>query len=51
VASVLIGARNADEIRDAMTLATRPLPADMWRKLRNAGLLPQQVPLPGMTGV
>jgi D-threo-aldose 1-dehydrogenase len=51
VASVLIGARNADEIRDAVTLATRPLPADMWRELRNAGLLPQQVPLPGMTGV
>lgn len=49
VASVLIGARSAEEVRDAVTEARRPVPFAVWRGLRDAGLLPQHVPVP-LTG-
>lgn len=49
VASVLIGARSAEEVRDAVTEARRPVPFAAWWGLRDAGLLPQHVPVP-LTG-
>ncbi|MEV7427387.1 aldo/keto reductase [Streptomyces sp. NPDC091212] len=39
VASVLVGARSAAEIRDAVALAERTVPDDLWAELRAEGLL------------
>jgi D-threo-aldose 1-dehydrogenase len=47
VASVLVGARSAAQVRDAAAEAARPQPPAMWAELRAAGLLPDGVPLPG----
>ncbi|WP_411120359.1 aldo/keto reductase [Streptomyces sp. 058-1L] len=46
VASVLIGARSADQVRDAATQFHRFLPDHMWEALRAQGLLPIGVPVP-----
>ncbi|WP_428836838.1 aldo/keto reductase [Streptomyces cuspidosporus] len=46
VASVLVGARSADEVRDAAAQWRRP-PADgVWAALRAEGLLPGHIPVP-----
>lgn len=47
VASVLIGARSAEEITDAADLLHRNIPAALWQELRGTGLLPDHLPLPG----
>ena len=46
VASVLIGARSPEEVRDAVVMATRPIPPAVWTGLRDFGLLPDDVPTP-----
>ncbi|MFJ3582994.1 aldo/keto reductase [Streptomyces sp. NPDC090127] len=46
VASVLVGARSAHEVRDAAEQLARPLPPDVWAELRAEGLLPDDVPVP-----
>ena len=46
VSSVLIGARSANEVRDAVEQARQPIPLKLWHELRAAGLLPENVPLP-----
>ncbi|MFG2640747.1 aldo/keto reductase [Streptomyces sp. NPDC048370] len=46
VASVLVGARSGNEVRDAAELLARPIPADLWAELRAEGLLPDDVPVP-----
>lgn len=46
VGSVLIGARDAGQVRDAVSRASRPVPAAMWEALRTDGLLPAHVPVP-----
>ncbi|MFF4341252.1 aldo/keto reductase [Kitasatospora sp. NPDC001540] len=46
VASVLVGARSAAEVRDAAALLERPVPAALWSELRGRGLLPAHVPVP-----
>ncbi|MEU9996163.1 aldo/keto reductase [Streptomyces sp. NPDC050848] len=46
VASVLVGARSGNEVRDAAELLARPVPADLWAELRAEGLLPDDVPVP-----
>lgn len=38
--------RSAEEIRDAATHFTRPLPARLWDDLRATGLVPYEVPVP-----
>lgn len=50
VTSVLIGARSAEEVRDAVTKARQDVPFGVWRGLCDAGLLPQHVPVPSTTG-
>lgn len=50
VASVLIGARSAEEVRDAIAKARQDVPFGVWRGLRDAGLLPQHVPVPSTAG-
>ncbi|MEU5765454.1 aldo/keto reductase [Streptomyces asoensis] len=44
VASVLVGARSADEVRDCAEQFAVPVPAAFWRELRDTGLLPAQGP-------
>ncbi|WBB64461.1 aldo/keto reductase [Streptomyces sp. WMMC500] len=46
VASVLVGARSAAEVRDAADCLRRPVPPRVWDDLRAAGLLPPAVPVP-----
>ncbi|MEU9174549.1 aldo/keto reductase [Streptomyces sp. NPDC048420] len=44
VASVLVGARSADEVRDAAHQFTTPVPAAFWQELRDKGLLTTEEP-------
>jgi D-threo-aldose 1-dehydrogenase len=46
VASVLVGARTAAEVQDAVAMLGRPVPADLWTELVAEGLLPDHVPTP-----
>ncbi|WP_405877888.1 aldo/keto reductase [Streptomyces sp. NBC_01136] len=46
VASVLVGARSKDEVRDAVQQFATPVPADFWQELRDAKLLPEDAPVP-----
>jgi D-threo-aldose 1-dehydrogenase len=46
VASVLVGARTAAEVQDAVAMVDRPVPAELWAELVAEGLLPGQVPVP-----
>jgi len=47
VASVLVGVRSPYEIRDAVEQRRVPIPAELWSELRERGLLPADVPVPG----
>jgi D-threo-aldose 1-dehydrogenase len=47
VSSVLVGARSAAEVRDAVDMFHHPVPAALWQELRAEGLLPPHVPVPG----
>ncbi|MFF2995109.1 aldo/keto reductase [Streptomyces sp. NPDC057950] len=46
VVSVLVGARSAHEVRDCAEQFATPVPAAFWRELREAGLLPEEAPVP-----
>ncbi|MGW4136198.1 aldo/keto reductase [Streptomyces mirabilis] len=46
VASVLAGARSANEVRDCVEQFTTQVPEDFWRELREAKLLPEGAPVP-----
>jgi D-threo-aldose 1-dehydrogenase len=46
VASVLVGARTAAEVQDAVVMLGRPVPAELWAELVADGLLPDHVPVP-----
>jgi D-threo-aldose 1-dehydrogenase len=46
VASVVIGARSPAEVDDAIAMFSVDIPGQVWRDLRRAGLLPQEVPVP-----
>ncbi|WP_034275553.1 aldo/keto reductase [Actinospica robiniae] len=50
VSSVLIGARSAGEVRDAVQQAAAVVPPQAWHELRAAGLLPETVPVPESRG-
>jgi D-threo-aldose 1-dehydrogenase len=47
VASVLTGARSADEVRDTIAMVRLPIPDALWDDLRAEGLLPAHAPVPG----
>ncbi|NGN64560.1 aldo/keto reductase [Streptomyces sp. A7024] len=47
VASVLAGARSTAEAADAAAAMRHPIPAAMWRQLRDEGLMGTDVPVPG----
>ncbi|MEW2167348.1 aldo/keto reductase [Streptomyces sp. NPDC007084] len=46
VASVLVGARSADEVRDCARQFAAPVPDAFWRELRAGRLLPDDAPSP-----
>ncbi|OUD03049.1 aldo/keto reductase [Streptomyces swartbergensis] len=49
VASVLVGARSAHEVRDCAHQFAARVPAAFWQELRAKGLLPADAPVPGET--
>jgi D-threo-aldose 1-dehydrogenase len=46
VASVLVGARSADEVFDAVAMFSVDIPGQLWADLIETGLLPEEVPTP-----
>jgi D-threo-aldose 1-dehydrogenase len=46
VTSVLVGARSAAEVSDAVACFQRPVPDALWAELVATGLLPDHVPTP-----
>jgi D-threo-aldose 1-dehydrogenase len=48
VASVLVGARSAAQVREDADLFQWPIPDALWADLVSAGLLTEQVPTPGL---
>ncbi|MFH8974906.1 aldo/keto reductase [Streptomyces sp. NPDC017890] len=50
VASVLVGARSAAQVRDAAEQFHRRLPTGVWEGLRTRGLLSDEVPVPARGG-
>ena len=46
VASVLVGARSAEEVRDSAEQFAAHVPGEFWRELRDTGLLPANAPVP-----
>jgi D-threo-aldose 1-dehydrogenase len=46
VASVLVGARSADEVRDCVQQFATPVPSEFWVELLAEGLLPATAPVP-----
>ncbi|MET8944839.1 aldo/keto reductase [Streptomyces sp. NPDC004542] len=49
VASVLTGARSAEEVRDTVDMLRLPVPDALWTDLRASGLLPSHAPFPSST--
>jgi D-threo-aldose 1-dehydrogenase len=47
VAAIIPGPRNPDEFRSNLELLQHPIPAGLWRDLREAGLLHPDAPTPG----
>ncbi|MFI9787290.1 aldo/keto reductase [Kitasatospora sp. NPDC051984] len=45
VAGVLVGARSAAEVADAAAMARHPIPAELWRELRDLELIPRDAPI------
>ncbi|WP_151479613.1 aldo/keto reductase [Streptomyces albicerus] len=46
VASVVVGARSADEVAGSVDLFNHPVPPDFWTAVKAAGLLPAAAPTP-----
>jgi D-threo-aldose 1-dehydrogenase len=49
VTSVLVGARTAAEVADAVAMHAVPVPGELWAELVAAGLLPGHIPTPAGT--
>jgi D-threo-aldose 1-dehydrogenase len=49
VASVLVGARTAAEVTDAVAMHAVEVPGELWQELVASGLLPEHVPTPAAT--
>ncbi|MFD8076270.1 aldo/keto reductase [Streptomyces sp. NPDC059718] len=46
VASVVVGARSAEEVAQSVAFFDHPVPAEFWHAVKHAGLLPEHVPTP-----
>ena len=47
VASVVLGARTPEEVRDCVTMMQLPIPAALWVKLKELELIRNDAPVPG----
>lgn len=47
VASVLVGARNAQQMREDIASMQVKIPADFWAEIKREGLIPEAAPVPG----
>jgi D-threo-aldose 1-dehydrogenase len=50
VASVIVGARHAAEVRENCAAVTAAIPSDFWAALKSDGLIPAHAPQPGAPG-
>ena len=48
VASVVCGARSADELRQNVELVSQPIPAEFWEQVRAEGLIASDAPVPSI---
>jgi D-threo-aldose 1-dehydrogenase len=46
VASVVIGVRSVLELEENIAMFSHPIPDDLWRDLKETGLLPEEAPTP-----
>ncbi|THV26835.1 aldo/keto reductase [Glycomyces paridis] len=46
VASILVGARNPEEVDDALAMYAHPIPGALWHELKRSGLLAEEAPVP-----
>ena len=46
VASVVVGATRPSEVRDNVAHLAAPIPRDLWRELKHAGLMDEAAPVP-----
>jgi D-threo-aldose 1-dehydrogenase len=46
VASVIPGTSNAAELNENLRMLRTPVPAELWRELKSAGLMDAQAPTP-----
>jgi D-threo-aldose 1-dehydrogenase len=46
VATVLTGARSADEVRQNVESFERPIPVELWQALQDQGLIDRRAPVP-----
>ncbi|HYY79254.1 MAG TPA: aldo/keto reductase, partial [Actinomycetes bacterium] len=51
VTCVLVGARSAAEVRDAVAMHATPVPGALWAELVAEGLLPAHLPTPAEGGL
>jgi len=46
VRSVVVGARTPEQLEESMAMFAWPIPAELWRDVKSAGLLAERVPTP-----
>ncbi len=46
VASVLVGCRSPEEVKENVEMFSHPIPADVWQELKHERLLSEEVPVP-----
>lgn len=46
VASVIVGPRNSEQVRDNLEMFRFPIPSDFWAEIKSEGLLAQEIPTP-----
>jgi D-threo-aldose 1-dehydrogenase len=47
VAGIVLGMRSTRELEENLALLELPIPNGLWRDIHNAGLLPEEAPVPG----
>ena len=51
VAGIVLGMRSTRELEENIGLLELPIPYGLWREIHNAGLLPEEAPVPGEPNV
>jgi D-threo-aldose 1-dehydrogenase len=50
VASAIPGARSAAEVEDNVRMVRLPIPSEVWRDMKDEGLIPREAPVPDSQG-